>query len=333
MIKYLGSKRTLLDSILNAAGDLDGGTVIDLFSGTGRVGHRFKREGYHVIANDLNVYAATLAGCYVQADRESVGRAEGLIRLLNGLPGKSGYFTKTFCEDAMFFQPRNGRRVDAIRDWIEANDLDPDLRAVLLTSLMEAADRVDNTCGIQMAYLKDWAKRSFKDMELRMPDVLPSVGKRCEAHQLDAVEASKQLSGNIGYLDPPYNQHKYLGNYHVWETLVRWDSPEAYGVARKRVDCKTRKSPFNSKPGILPALRQVVANLDVKHLMLSFNDEGYVSHDDLMELMSSRGEVRVYETAYDRYIGAKIGIHNPEGNSVGEVSHIKNKERLYVVST
>ena len=68
-----------------------------------------------------------------------------------------------------FFQPHNGAKVDAMRDWLEAQNLDWERKAILLVALMEAADRVDSTCGIQMAYLKKWAGRSFNDLELRMP--------------------------------------------------------------------------------------------------------------------------------------------------------------------
>ena len=34
---------------------------------------------------------------------------------------------------------------------------------VLLTSLIEAADRVDSTTGVQMAYVKQWAAALGKD--------------------------------------------------------------------------------------------------------------------------------------------------------------------------
>ena len=96
-----------------------------------------------------------------------------------------------------------------------------------LVSLMVGADRVDSTTGVQTAYLKEWAPRALKDLELRMPRILPGAG---EAHRLEASEAAAKLAADVAYIDPPYNQHSYLGNYHIWETLVRWDKPETYGV-------------------------------------------------------------------------------------------------------
>lgn len=336
MIKYIGSKRLLTTRITELVRDLAGprGSVLDLFSGTSRVGHALKRAGYQVFANDHNAYAATLARCYVQADASDVEAARDAIEELNALPGEAGYFTRTFCEESRFFQAKNGRRIDAMRDLIATLSDTPEVEAVLLVALMEAADRVDSTTGVQMAYLKSWAPRAHHDIKLRMPEVLARAASgKGRAHQLDALEAATQLSGDVAYLDPPYNQHKYLGNYHIWETLVRWDAPDAYGIARKRVDCKERRSAFNSKPGIRDALRAILDRLDVEHIILSFNNEGFLALHEIRDLLATRGDVVVVERDYKRYVGAKIGIHAPSGEKVGAVSHVDNKEYLFVVST
>ena len=212
MIKYLGSKRVLLPRILSTVESLpDVRTVLDLFSGSSRVGHALKRRGYSVTANDHLSYAHVLATCYVQADRDRLlAEAEGLIRELSIVSGKAGYFTETFCVQSRYLHPRNGERVDAIRNAITSKCLEPELEAILLVSLMEAADRVDSTTGLQMAYLKEWASRAHKDLELRTPDFLPGQGV---ATKLEALEAATRWEGDLAYLDPPYNQHRYLGNY------------------------------------------------------------------------------------------------------------------------
>jgi adenine-specific DNA-methyltransferase len=334
MIKYLGSKRTLLPAIVERIAALEGAaSVLDLFTGTSRVGHALKRAGYRVVANDHNAYAATLARCYVEADLEDVHvDARRLLEELSRVPGKAGYFTATFCEKSRFFQPKNGERIDAIRDAIAAKSLEPVLEAVLLVSLMEAADRVDSTTGVQMAYLKQWAKRAHNDLELRMPDVLGRAPSgKGEAHALDALEAAARFEVDVAYLDPPYNQHKYLGNYHVWETLVRWDAPEIYGVACKRVDCRDRSSDFNSRPRFAPTFERLVLALRAKWLVVSFSDEGYVSREEMIRILGKRGDVTVHEYDYKRYVGAQIGIYNPGGEKVGRVSHLRNREMLFVV--
>lgn len=331
VIKYIGSKRLLVDRIVALAQQLpDVRSVLDVFSGTARVGHAFKRLGYSVTANDHNSYAHTLAHCYVQADSTQwLQPATELIAELNALPGEPGYFTETFCERSRFFQPHNGARIDAIRDAIETRNLPPDLRAIALVSLMEAADRVDSTCGLQMAYLKQWAARASNTMQLRVPDVLPGEGLALE---LDAVDAARQSPSDLTYLDPPYNQHKYLGNYHVWESLVRWDKPEVYGIACKRIDCKERSSDFNSKPRIADAMKATLDALRTRHMIVSFNNEGYLSEGLITELLSERGRVDVLQVDYKRYVGAQIGIYNPSGARVGNVSHLRNRELLFVVS-
>ncbi|MEX1363126.1 MAG: DNA adenine methylase [Nannocystaceae bacterium] len=336
MIKYLGSKRALLPLVTEVVQSVPNAkSVLDLFSGTSRVGHALKRLGYRVIANDHNAYAHMLGQCYVAADREDIAsEAKKLISEFNRLPGEDGYFTETFCRKSKFFRPKNGRRVDAIRDTIETKCLAPELKAVVLVSLMEAADRVDSTCGLQMAYLKNWAPRAHKDIELRLPDCLPRARNgKCSAYQLDAQLAADRFSADVAYVDPPYNQHSYLGNYHIWETLVRWDRPEHYGKACKRIDCQVRKSPFNSKRRFRDALEEVVLTIDAKYLVVSFSDEGYMDRPALEDLLRRRGDVDVIEQRYKRYVGAQIGIHDLKGNKVGSVSHLENTERIYLVDT
>ncbi len=334
MIKYIGSKRLLVPLIVEVVRGLSGvRSVVDLFSGTSRVGHALKGAGYRVLANDHNAYAATLARCYVQADREELrSQASSLVAELNALPGEPGWFTDAFCVQSRFFQPKNGARVDAIREAIARKGLPPELEAVLLVSLMEAADRVDSTTGVQMAYLKQWAKRASNDLSLRAPELLPrALHGKGEAHEREAQEAAASLEADLFYLDPPYNQHKYLGNYHIWESLVRWDKPELYGVARKRVDCQVRDSAFNSKPRILEAMRRIVTAARARYLLVSFSNEGFISRDEMEALLGARGEVTVLEQDFKRYVGAQIGIYSPTGDKVGQVSHLRNKEYLYLV--
>ena len=336
LIKYIGSKRALLTHITGVIDQLvsPGGLVVDLFSGTSRVGHALKGMGHQVWSNDQNTYAHTLATCYVQADRERwEAPARKLISELSRLPGRAGYFTDTFCERSRYFQPKNGARIDAMREHIERLDLDPELKAIVLVSLMEAADRVDSTTGVQMAYLKQWAARSYNDIELRFPAVQPSVaGGRCMATQGDAEVVSAKIDADLVYLDPPYNQHSYLGNYHIWESLVLWDKPSVYGIACKREDCRTRKSAFNGKRAIFPAMEAVLNNIKTKALVVSFNNEAYISRLEMEGLLKGRGKLTVIEMTHDRYVGARIGIYNPSGEKVGKVGHLKNSEYLYVVT-
>ncbi|MDW8051837.1 MAG: DNA adenine methylase [Armatimonadota bacterium] len=334
MIKYIGSKRALTRWIRDIVSHIHAitpiHTVADLFSGSARTAHAFKAQGYFVHANDYTTYAYVLAQALVEADRTHYPpeRIQPILQHLMQLPPKHGWFTHTYCEQARYFRPENGARIEAIREAIDAYD-DPLLRAILLTSLMLAADKVDSTTGLQMAYLKEWAPRAYNPLVLKYPPLLPGTGK---AYHADALELAGALEADLVYLDPPYNQHSYLANYHVWETLVLWDNPETYGVARKRVDVKWRKSVFNSRTQAHQALVCLVSRVRAAHLLVSFNNEGYLTRAELEAILREWGYVVCFERGYRRYIGAVIGVYNPRGEKVGQVSHTRNKEMLFVAT-
>ena len=332
MIKYIGSKRALLEQIVGLTRALSpqGGRVCDLFSGGARVGHALKAAGFAVHANDHNAYAHTLGVALVQADGAHwADRAERLIAELNAVAPEPGWFTRTYCEEARFFHPDNGARIDAVRERIAALSLEPELEAIAVTALIQAADRVDSTAGVQMAYMKTWARRALNPIDLKVPALLPGTGLATRA---DAETIAPQVEADLVYLDPPYNQHSYLGNYHVWESLTLWDKPETYGVARKRIDVRERKSAFNRRGAILPALTRVIEGLKAPNLIVSFNDEGFVSREQMEALLAARGHLTVIETPRPRYVGARIGIHNLKGERVGVVGRLQNVERLFISS-
>ena len=260
MIKYIGSKRLLVPLIARVAGRLPVRTACDLFAGTTRVGQTLRNLGLVVQSNDLATYSEVLGQAYIAAgDEVDRVRLAGVLDELSALPGRDGYFTEAFCRQARYFQPHNGRRIDAIRDAIECYELPAVERGLVLTSLVEAADRVDSTTGLQMAYLKSWAPRSYGELELRLPE--PVTGPAGTVSRLDANALAGALDVDLVYVDPPYNQHSYFSNYHVWETLVRWDAPEGYGVANKRIDCRERKSRFNLKRQAPAALAEALGRV------------------------------------------------------------------------
>jgi adenine-specific DNA-methyltransferase len=330
VIKYIGSKRALAPAIERIAHRLPIGSAADLFAGTTRVGQAFRRAGCRVISNDLATYSEALGQAYIAAgddlDRE---RLRGLLRRLSRLAGRPGYVTRTFCTEARFFSPENGARIDAIRDAIDDLDAPEPLRGCLLTSLLEAADRVDSTCGLQMAFLKRPAPRSLRPLELREPALVD--GPPGEVVRRDANALARELDGvDCAYLDPPYNGHSYFSNYHVWETIVRWDRPDAYGVARKRTDCRTTHSVYNRSGLAWPALTDLVGALTTPWIVASVSDEGFHDPADVAALLAERGHVAALAVDLPRYVGARIGIHNPAGERVGTVSHVRNLEYLIV---
>ena len=331
MIKYIGSKRRLVPVLGEMCATVSAARALDLFTGTTRVAQAFKQQGAHVTAVDTARYADVFAQCYVELDGDTVDRGAiaDALRDLEARPDVDGYVTETFCRQARYFQPHNGLRIDAMREAIEQDYRGSWLYPVLLTSLLEAADRVDSTTGVQMAYVKAWAPRSFQPIALRVPELIGGPGRAVRA---DACAVVSELGHfDLAYLDPPYNQHRYFTNYHVWETIVAWDAPAHYGVACKRIDARDdeTKSVFNIRRSMPDALAGVVREVDADLVVISYNNESWVTIDELEDMARARGgAVRTLAFESRRYVGAQIGIHNPSGEKVGQVSHLKNLEYL-----
>ncbi len=333
MIKYLGSKRLLVGVLGGVAALANARTALDLFTGTTRVAQEFCRRGAFVTAVDTASYAEVFAQCYVELDAAAVDPleiAEALARLA-ARPPRRGYVTEVFCERARYFHPDNGARIDAIREGIDAWYADSWLRPVLLTSLLEAADAVDSTVGLQMAYLKQWAPRALRPLALRVPVLTPGTGRAVRGDA--SVVASSLASVDLAYLDPPYNQHRYFTNYHVWETLVRWDAPDHYGVACKRTDAREQhtRSAFNSRRTMPGTLTDLIAGVRAEVVVVSFNNEGFVDLDTLVGACRERGRP-VVVLAFDarRHVGSQIGVHNGQGVRVGVAGASHNTEYLVV---
>ena len=333
MIKYLGSKRTLVGVLGAIAQAAEAKTAVDLFTGTTRVAQEFKRNGLDVIASDSATYSDVLAKCYLEADATKIDQQElaQKITYLNSLPGIRGYVTENFCEKARFFQVKNGMRIDAIRQELEENFKSDPLYPILLTSLMLAADHVDSTTGQHMAYLKNWSHRSGNDMELLSPDLIPGTGKSVLGLAENVIDELPEV--DLLYMDPPYNQHRYFTNYHIWETLVRWDNPEPYGIAMKRIDSRSphTHSVFNKRKKMPPAFKEVITKAKAKTLVVSYNNESWVEPIDIAEaLLQNHESVALLEFDYKRYIGSQIGIYNKSGAKVGSVGERKNKELIFI---
>jgi adenine-specific DNA-methyltransferase len=332
VIKYLGSKRRLVPALAAIAAATEAGTALDLFTGTTRVAQAFKAEGAVVTAVDSARYAHVLAQCYVATDPTAidVGELARVIAHLDALPGRPGYVTEVFSTEARYFQPHNGERIDAIRDRIASDFAGSPLEAVLLTSLLEAADRVDSTTGVQMAYLKQWAPRATGRLTMRVPALRPGPGHAVRGDAVAVVEGAALGPVDLAYLDPPYNQHRYTGNYHVWETIVAWDAPGHYGVACKRDELRdpAATSAFNRRREMPEALRRVIEGVDARLLVVSCSDEGWVGPTEIAEWCGAREHVVVLDCDSPRYVGARIGLYSPSGERVGKVSHLRNTEHL-----
>jgi adenine-specific DNA-methyltransferase len=335
VIKYLGSKRTLLPVLESLIQATHAKTAIDLFTGSTRVAMAMKQQGMFVTAVDTASYSEVLAKTYIEQDASEADLAEldQAVKELNQLPGTAGYFTEVFCERARFFQPKNGLRIDAIRDFIEQHYKASWLYYPLLSALLVAADKVDSTTGVQMAYLKSWSRRSFLELELKTPELIQGDGLALRKDANSIVDQLPEVE--LAYLDPPYNQHRYFGNYHIWETLIRWDKPDHYGIANKRVDTrdKENRSAFNSKLTMPEALRDLVSRLRTETLILSYNNESWLSRKDLRDTCQAFERVEILDFDSKRYVGSQIGGYNQSGELVGKPGVKRNLEHLVLAGS
>ena len=244
----------------------------------------------------------------------------------------TGYVTEVFAGQARYLQPHNAARIDAIRDTIDRDWRGHPYEPILLTSLRRGrrsgrldhrrADGVRQAVGAAVAT----AVAASQSRPCR-----PAAATRCTATRARSSRDGAHF--DLAYLDPPYNQHRYTANYHVWETIVAWDAPAHYGVACKREDLRdpATRSVFNSRRTMPVALHQVIDDLDADLLVVSCSNEGWVGVDELRAWCERRGHVDVIGFDSRRYVGAQIGVFNPQGDRVGEVSHLHNVE--YLVSS
>lgn len=328
-MNYIGSKQSLLgfihDAIAEVTGlpfpvDKDASGVVchkhdcvfaDLFAGTGVVGASYKEAGWKVISNDIQYYSyATirhLIGNTAQSETLASTAAEWL-RHLRSLEGAEGFVYHNYCQGSgsgrNYFVDANGKQCDAVRSEIErlfeAGEIDEDLYFYILASLIDSIDKYANTASIYGAYLKHVKKTAQRPFQLTL---LPVVGgQRGEVYNEDVHSLIRKISGDVLYLDPPYNARQYSTNYHVLETIARYDNPALYGkTGLRRTPPSLRKSDFCSRKRVERAFEDVIANAKFPYVFLSYNNEGLMSLEKIEALMSRFGEYRCFTTTYRRF--------------------------------
>jgi adenine-specific DNA-methyltransferase len=222
-MRYIGNKTRLLPFIAHTLSrhGVTGGTAVDPFSGTASVARMLKRRGFRVVAGDLMAYGYVFARAYVQTAREpdvsTLARNLGLrthtlcavISLLDGMPPAPGFIHDHYAPAGdggrMYFTPENAARIDAIRetidDWRRDGLLDDDAFHLLLTSLIEAADRVANTTGVYAAWVKTWQPNAQRPVQLRVPPIVAGNGGRAvRGDALDIVRGAGTF--DLLYLSP-----------------------------------------------------------------------------------------------------------------------------------
>ena len=333
-MNYIGSKLSLKsfikDTILSISKiDSENKVFADLFAGTGVIGSEFKKMGYKVIANDIQHYSYILNKHFIENNNPM--NIE-LIEHLNSLEGKEGFIYNNYCmgsgSERNYFSDFNGKKCDAIRQELEKlyknKEIDEHQYNYFLASLINSIDKHANTASVYGAFLKSLKKSAVKDFELELLPIIDG-NKDGKVYNEDINILIKEIKGDILYLDPPYNARQYSANYHLLETISKYDNPIIKGKTGLR-DYTNQKSKFCSKSQVNQVFEDLILNVDFKYIYLSYNDEGLMSLETIKEIMGKYGEYKCFTTDYKRFRADKEENRNHKKSSTIEYLHclIKN---------
>lgn len=328
-MNYIGSKYSLLDflkeTISNVTGyeDVNDKVFADLFAGTGIVGATYKKLGYKVISNDIQYYSYVINKHYVENDNNV---NKNLFEYFNSLEGVEGFIYKNYCAGSgsgrNYFTDENGKKCDAIRIELERmrqdKEIDENTYYFYLASLVNSIDKYANTASVYGAFLKKIKKAAAKEFMLEPLKIIN--GRTGEAYNENINNVIKHISGDVLYLDPPYNARQYCGNYHVLETIAKYDNPDLKGVTGLR-NSDDQKSEFCSKKTVEKAFEDLIANANFKYIFLSYNNEGLMSLETIKNIMSKYGEYSFYTKNYRRFKADKDENRNITANETIEYLH------------
>ena len=332
-IGYIGCKQSLVDFIYSCIKDFtkfdDSKQKIimaDVFAGTGSVGAYFRNLGYKVIANDIQYYSYILNKAIIQCVKPQVN----LIDELNNLDEIEGFVYKNYCfgsgSTRMYFSDYNGKKCDSIRIELERRRKEGSISEndyyYYLACLLTNIDKLANTTSVYGAYLKKYKSSSLKPLILTPLDIID--GPIGDVYNLSAEKLINFIEGDILYLDPPYNTRQYAPNYHVLETIAKYDNPELKGVTGIR-NYDSQKSNFCSKTKALGALDYIIKKAQFKYIFLSYNNEGIMRMEDIQKTLSHYGNYKCYTKSYRRFKADRDDKRNIIANSTVEYLHCLEK--------
>ena len=344
-IKYIGSKDKIIPFILKLAHKLNPKVVFDGFSGTTRVSQAFAKMGYKVISNDIAIWSKTFATCYL-LNKKSKNYYQEIIDYLNNLPPKYGWFSEHYGGDPNKneykkpFQLHNTMKLDAIREEIDKISKDEIEKSVLLTSLILALDKVDNTIGHYSSYLRNWSARSYKVMKLEVPNFIISDIEH-QVYNEDIFNLLPKIEVDLAYYDPPYGSNnnkmppsrvRYQAYYHIWTTIIKNDKPKLFGKAKRRLDSsdKISYSPFEDfkKENYLKAIEKLIKETKANYIIFSYNSNSRILIKDLIEIFSSYTKImEIDEIDYKKNVMAYMRWTYEWVND----NKIPNKEYLFLL--
>lgn len=332
-MNYIGSKLKLCQDFLPSTiksicgEDLSSKIFCDIFAGTGIVGRTFKASVKQVIANDIEYYSYVLNKNYIENHRE-IKYKNNYIAELNSLPLiNDGFIYKNYClggnGERQYFSDENGKKIDTFRtkieEWKNTGFVSENVYYFLLCSLLECADKVANTASVYGAYLKKLKKSAQKEMILEPAEYELNLNEH-KVYNKDANSLIKEISGDILYLDPPYNTRQYGANYHLLNTIAEYKEFNPKGKTGLR---DYSRSKYCSVSTVKEEFEILIKDAQFKYIFLSYNNEGLMSTDDVKVIMSKYGYYDLVKTNYQRFKADSNRVN--KADSTVEYVHILEK--------
>jgi adenine-specific DNA-methyltransferase len=322
-MRYIGGKTQLLCDIDTIIGENAVGServFCDIFSGTGSVARHFKPK-YEVLSNDILHFSYVIQKATVESNAAPrfgklarIGIADPVKFLEEADIAASAYASSFITENyapsehcqRMYITKSNAERVDFIRNTIEAwkgaSLIDEIEYYYLLASLIEGVPFVSNITGTYGAYLKEWDKRALKAFEMARLSVVDN-GRSNHSFNMDANKLIREIDGDILYIDPPYNSRQYAPNYHLLETISRYDSPSIKGVTGMR-PYGNAKSAFCLKSEVLGVFEDLIAKAWFSNIVMSYSTDGLMTSEQIESIFKRygvEGSYKRYEIPYRKY--------------------------------
>jgi len=323
--RYLGNKYKLLPFITGVVNDecKNINTIADIFAGTGAVASAFIDK--KIITNDI-MYSNYI--CHVAWFSNEAYSEEKIIELITSYNSLSisedNYMSINFANT--YFDIEDCRKIGFIREDIEIRYKDGRInnreRALLLTSLLYAMDKIANTCGHYDAYRK--GVEFDRHLELYVPEPEHNLNENNMCFNLDTNELVSDIEADLVYIDPPYNSRQYCDAYHLLENIARWEKPEVFGVAKK-MDRTALKSDYCTHKAT-KAFEKLISSIHAKYILLSYNNmaekgndrsNAKISDEDIMRILKQKGKVKVFSENYKAFTTGKSDIK-------------ENQERLFL---